>query len=77
MRSVRLISQAKFLGQRSQINPGLTMVCAVLLAGCAHPKTDPNNPPVKKEWNNVHFGPAKYNRNTSGFEDPWPFGPGP
>ena len=42
-----------------------------------HSKKITDEAPVKREWNNVHFGPAKYDRETGGFEDPWPFGPGP
>jgi len=55
----------------------LLLIAAVSLLGCAHTKKNTDEAPVKKEWNNVHFGPAKYDRYTGGFEDPWPFGPGP
>lgn len=55
----------------------LLLIGAVSLLGCAHTKKSADEAPVKKEWNNVHFGPAKYDRYTGGFEDPWPFGPGP
>ncbi|MGA8479960.1 MAG: hypothetical protein WB696_18520 [Chthoniobacterales bacterium] len=55
----------------------LLLIGAVPLLGCAHTKKSADETPVKKEWNNVHFGPAKYDRYTGGFEDPWPFGPGP
>jgi hypothetical protein len=46
-------------------------------SGCVHSKKTSEGAPTKKEWNNVHFGPATYNSNTRDFEDPWPFGPGP
>jgi hypothetical protein len=56
----------------------MLLVSAASLLACAHAKKTTDNAPVeKKEWNNVHFGPATYNQGTRGFEDPWPFGPGP
>jgi hypothetical protein len=75
MRSVRFTfrSSTKWMRVRSI----LLLVSIFSLFGCAHTKKSTDEAPVKKEWNNVHFGPAKYDRYTGGFEDPWPFGPGP
>ncbi len=55
----------------------LLLASSVSLLGCAHTKKSTDEAPVKKEYNNVRFGPAKFDRYTGGFEDPWPFGPGP
>jgi hypothetical protein len=55
----------------------LVVFATTSILGCAHSKKTTDEAPAKKEWNNVHFGPAKYDRYTGGFEDPWPFGPGP
>ncbi|HZC35555.1 MAG TPA: hypothetical protein VE242_08075 [Chthoniobacterales bacterium] len=55
----------------------LLVTCILAVSGCAHSKKTTDQPPVKKQWNNVHTAPAKFDRYTGGFEEPWPFGPGP
>jgi hypothetical protein len=75
MRLVRLLFGLS--AKRLRLLLILPTLNAVLLLGCAHSKKTSDEAPAKKEWNNVHFGPATYNSNAHDFEDPWPFGPGP
>jgi len=75
MRSVRFTFRLSTKWIR--VHSILLLVSTVSILGCAHTKKSTDEAPVKKEYNNVRFGPAKFDRYTGGFEDPWPFGPGP
>jgi hypothetical protein len=75
MPSVRFIFRPSTKWMR--VHSILLLASSVSLLGCAHTKKSTDEAPVKKEYNNVRFGPAKFDRYTGGFEDPWPFGPGP